>query len=93
MGLWVDTDFGFDDLWALLVLGAEGVAIDGVEGVVRLDDTYPAVQDWESATIFALELVMRQHPDSNVEFLYNKEYPSNDYVGMDNIHEAPLRIQ
>ena len=30
MGLWVDTDFGFDDLWALLVLEAEGVAIDGV---------------------------------------------------------------
>ena len=30
MGLWVDTDFGFDDLWALLVLEAEGIAIDGV---------------------------------------------------------------
>ena len=30
MGLWVDTDFGFDDLWALLVLEAEGINIDGV---------------------------------------------------------------
>ena len=70
-----------------------GVAIDGVESVVRLDDTYPAVHDWESAPIFAMEFVMRQHPDSNVDFLYNTEYPSNDYVGMDNIHEAPLRIQ
>ena len=70
-----------------------GVMIDGVESVVRLDDTYPAVIDWESATSFAMELVMRQHPESNVEFLFNKEYPSNDYVGMENIHEAPLRIQ
>ena len=70
-----------------------GVMIDGVESVVRLDDTYPAVIDWESATLFAMELVMRQHPDSNVEFLFNKEYPSNDYVGMGYIHEAPLRIQ
>lgn len=30
MGIWVDTDFGFDDLWALLVLRGYGVAIDGV---------------------------------------------------------------
>ncbi len=30
MGLWVDTDFGFDDLWAFLVLEAEGIEIDGV---------------------------------------------------------------
>lgn len=30
MGLWIDTDFGFDDLWALLVLRSYGVAIDGV---------------------------------------------------------------
>ena len=30
MGLWVDTDFGFDDLWALLVLEAGGIDIDGV---------------------------------------------------------------
>ena len=70
-----------------------GVAVDGIESVVRLDDTYPSVYDWESATIFAMELVMSQHPDSNVEFLYNKEYPSKDYVGMENIHEAPIRIQ
>ncbi len=30
MGLWVDTDFGFDDLWALLLLRAEGALPDGV---------------------------------------------------------------
>lgn len=30
MGIWVDTDFGFDDLWAILVLAAEDVVIDGV---------------------------------------------------------------
>ena len=30
MGVWVDTDFGFDDLWALLLLRTFGVALDGV---------------------------------------------------------------
>lgn len=30
MGIWVDTDFGFDDLWALLILSAEGITVDGV---------------------------------------------------------------
>ncbi len=30
MGIWVDTDFGFDDLWALLVLRQLGVTVDGV---------------------------------------------------------------
>ncbi len=30
MGVWVDTDFGFDDLWAILVLRAEGIVIDGI---------------------------------------------------------------
>jgi inosine-uridine nucleoside N-ribohydrolase len=30
MGIWVDTDFGFDDLWALLQLRSYGIAIDGV---------------------------------------------------------------
>ena len=70
-----------------------GVMIDGVESVVRLDDTYPAVIDWESATIFAMELVMSQHPESNVEFMFNKEYPSKDYIGMGYIHETPIRLQ
>ena len=28
--IWVDTDFGFDDLWALLLLKAHHVTIDGV---------------------------------------------------------------
>lgn len=41
MGIWVDTDFGFDDLWALLVLRSYGTAIDGVSlvaGNATLDD-------------------------------------------------------
>ncbi|WP_425040663.1 nucleoside hydrolase [Primorskyibacter sp. S187A] len=29
-GIWVDTDFGFDDLWALLLLRHLGCAVDGV---------------------------------------------------------------
>lgn len=30
MGIWVDTDLGFDDLWALLMLRRYGVTVDGV---------------------------------------------------------------
>lgn len=30
MSVWVDTDFGFDDLWAVLVLRAQGITIDGL---------------------------------------------------------------
>jgi inosine-uridine nucleoside N-ribohydrolase len=30
MGIWVDTDFGFDDLWALLILRYLNIEVDGV---------------------------------------------------------------
>ena len=30
MSIWVDTDYGFDDLWALLLLRHTGVAVDGI---------------------------------------------------------------
>lgn len=30
MGIWVDTDFGFDDLWALLILRHLNIEVDGV---------------------------------------------------------------
>ena len=30
MRIWVDTDFGFDDLWAMLLLQYAGVDVDGV---------------------------------------------------------------
>ncbi|AJE47843.1 nucleoside hydrolase [Celeribacter indicus] len=30
MSVWIDTDYGFDDLWAILLLRRAGVAIDGV---------------------------------------------------------------
>lgn len=30
MSVWVDTDFGFDDLWALLLLRSAGISIAGV---------------------------------------------------------------
>ncbi len=30
MSIWVDTDYGFDDLWALLLLRHSGVVVDGI---------------------------------------------------------------
>ena len=40
--LWVDTDFGFDDLWALLMLERAGLALDGVS-LVAGNATLPQV--------------------------------------------------
>ncbi len=30
MRLWVDTDYGFDDLWALLLLRRHGATVEGI---------------------------------------------------------------
>ena len=30
MGVWIDTDMGFDDLWAILVVRAAGIPVDGL---------------------------------------------------------------
>ena len=35
-----------------------GILVDGKERVVQIDDTYPAVNDWETATIFAIQLII-----------------------------------
>jgi inosine-uridine nucleoside N-ribohydrolase len=43
MTVWVDTDFGFDDLWALLMLRAHGVGIAGVS-LVAGNSTLPVVR-------------------------------------------------
>ena len=70
-----------------------GMLIDGKENVIKIDDTSPAVNDWETATTFAMQLILRKHGDCDIEFLFCKDYISEEYKKYDYIHEAPIRLQ
>ena len=70
-----------------------GILIDGEENIIKIDDTYPAVNNWETATTFALQLIMRKHGDCDIEFLFCKDYPSEEYKKYGYIHETPIRLQ
>jgi hypothetical protein len=69
------------------------IEIDGVESLVQLDDTYPSVNDWVSATEFAMLLAGELHPDAEqIEFLTCGEYEMEEYASYGYIHDAPLAI-
>jgi hypothetical protein len=70
-----------------------GILVDGKEKVIKIDDTYPAVNDWETATIFAIQLITSRYGESDIEFLFCKDYPSEEYKKYGYIHEAPIRVQ
>ena len=42
---------------------------DGVFKVFKIDDTYPTVKDWHSATEFIINMVKHTYPDAEVEFI------------------------
>jgi len=67
--------------------------IDGVKSVVSLDDTYPAVENWNTATEFAIYMAMHDYPDSTIEFIDCAEYVHKEYTNYGYIHPAPLRTQ
>jgi len=70
------------------------VEIDGVESVIQLDDTYPAINDWHTATEFAIRLAQHEHPDANqIDFVECGEFEMEEYKQYDFIHEAPFMIQ
>ena len=63
--------------------------IDGTNSIVTLDDTYPAVRDWVTATEFAIHLVLHDSPDSRVDFMDCAEYEHEEYKKWGYIYEAP----
>jgi hypothetical protein len=70
------------------------VEIDGVSSVIKLDDTYPSVNDWHSATEFAMRLAQHEHPHATqFEFVECAEYELEEYSKYDYIYEAPDTIQ
>lgn len=70
------------------------VEIDGVESVVQLDDTYPAVNDWQTATEFALQLADHMHPYAkDISFVDCAAFELEEYKSYGYIHEAPCVLQ
>ena len=70
------------------------VDIDGVESVAQLDDTYPAINDWRTATEFAMQLADHMHPDAdNISFVDCAEFELEEYKSYGYIHEAPCVLQ
>ena len=67
--------------------------LDGVRTVITLDDTYPAVRDWITATEFAIHIVLHDTPDAIVDFMDCAEYEHEEYKQWGYIHEAPLTLQ
>ena len=67
--------------------------IDNVKSVVKLDGTYPAVNDWKSATEFAIYMAQHDHPDKHIEFMDCAEYVHEEYTSYGYIHSAPTTVQ
>ena len=77
------------------IMGYEVVVeIDGVESVVQLDDTYPSIRDWHTATEFAMQLADHMHPDAEqINFVECGEYEMEEYKQYEYIHQAPYMLQ
>lgn len=70
------------------------IDVDGEEGIVQLDDTYPAITDWHSATEMAMLMAKHMYPDAvNIEFIECGEYDMEEYNDINYIHEAPYTLQ
>ena len=40
--------------------------LDGVRTVITLDDTYPAVNSWNTATEFAIHMAQHDYPNKHI---------------------------
>ena len=67
--------------------------LDGVRTVITLDDTYPAVNSWDTATEFAIHMAHHDHPDKHIEFMDCAEYVHEEYTPYGYIHDAPIVLQ
>ena len=70
------------------------VEIDGTKSAINLDDLYPSIKDWHTATDFAMKMAREANPDAvHIDFIECGEYELEGYEGIDYIHEAPFRVQ
>lgn len=69
------------------------LTIDSKNIIVKLDDTYPSVSDWRSASEFAILMMKRSEPDSEVEFVDCTERVHEIYSSWGYISETPPSFQ
>ena len=68
--------------------------IDGEESVVQLDDTYPSVNDWKTATHFAMMLARHNYPDAvHIDLVSASEFEAEEFAEYDYIYPTPLANQ
>lgn len=69
------------------------LVIDKKNVIVKLDDTYPSVNDWRTASEFAILMMKRSEPKSEVEFVDCIEKVHEIYSKWGYISESPPSIQ
>ena len=70
------------------------VEIDGNKSQINLDDLYPSIKDWHSATDFAMKMAREANPDAVcIDFLECGEYELEGYENIPYIYEAPFQVQ
>ena len=78
MRVWVDTDFGFDDLWALLLLNHLGIAVEGVSlvagnvhlpQVIRNAEASKRAFDFDWPVYAGAEKPLQRKPESAARIL------------------------
>ena len=67
-------NFGMDDEREPIGYYHIGLTVDGEHGIVKVDDTYPPVNDGNSAIEYVLRLAHAVYPKAKVEFDFIKEW-------------------
>jgi hypothetical protein len=67
--------------------------VDGMRSSIKVDNTYPAVCDWQSATLFAMMLARHSYPEAvSIDLLTVSEFESDEYKEYAYIHDGPLAV-
>jgi len=70
------------------------IEIDGEESVIQLDDTYPSIEDWKTATHFAFMLARHNYPEAvHIDLVSVSEYEAEEYAEYDYIYPSPMALQ
>jgi hypothetical protein len=79
----------------MLVKGYEVIVdIDGDEKIIEIDDLYPAIYDWKSASDFAMMMAHEFNPKANqIDFVECTEYEMAEYRKYPYIFPAPFAVQ
>ena len=69
------------------------IEIDGEESVIELDDTYPSIEDWKTATHFSFMLARYNYPEAtHIDLVSVSEYEAEEYEDYEYIYPAPMAL-